>query len=132
MYGWKHVWLEFADEFQGTVNDPNPDSSHTGMSIMVPIKNTPLVLVFTSDPDKKGNNGNTLVEANFSGDGSFKFALHPQKHLGAFTKLFGMQDIIIGNKDFDPRFVIKGSDVSKVRDLWLTVRFRLFYWMNQQ
>lgn len=124
MYGWKHVWMEFAEEFQGSVDDPNPDSSQTGMSIMVPVKNTDRVLVYTLEPGKNGNHSQTTIETNYSGSGNFKFALHPQKQLSALSKLFGMQDIIIGDKDFDPRFVIKGSDAGRVRDLFADAAIR--------
>jgi hypothetical protein len=118
MYGWKHVWMEFADEFQGSVDDPNPDSSQTGMSIMVAIKNTPWVLVYTLDPGKKGKHGHTTVETTYVGTGNLQFDLHPQTKLSALSKLFGMQDIIIGNKDVDKHFVVKGNDVGKVRDIF--------------
>jgi hypothetical protein len=118
MYGWKHVWMEFAEEFQGSVDDPNPDSSQTGMSIMVPIKNTPWILVYTLDPGKKGKQGHTTVETNYVGSSNFQFSIHPQKQLSALSKLFGMQDIVIGNKEFDLHFVVKGNDVSRVRDIF--------------
>lgn len=118
MYGWKHVWMEFAEEFQGTVDDPNPDSSQSGMSIMVPMKNSASVLVFTLEPGKNGSPSRTTIETAYSGGGNFKFGLHPQKGLSALTKLLGMQDIIVGYKDFDPRFVVKGNDAGKVRDIF--------------
>jgi len=124
MYGWKHVWMEFADEFQGSVDDPNPDSSQAGMSIMVPIKNTPWLLVYTLEPGKNGNHGHTTIETNYAGSRDFKFAILPQKQLSAFSKLFGMQDIIVGDKDFDLHFVIKGNDASSVRDLFANDEIR--------
>jgi hypothetical protein len=118
MYGWKYVWKEFAEEFGATIDDPNPDSSHAGMSIIVPMKNTPWVLVYTMDPGLKGSNGHTSMDANFAPRGDFKFAIHPQTKIDDISKLLGMQDIVIGDKSFDPLFVVKGNDVGKVRDLF--------------
>jgi len=124
MYGWKYVWYEFAEEFEGSVDDPNPDSSQTGMSIVVPITNTPWVLVYTLDPGMNGNNSHTTVEVNYAPRGDFKFAIHPQKKIDNFSKLLGMQDIIIGDKSFDPLFVIKGNDVDKVRELFSSAEIK--------
>jgi hypothetical protein len=124
MYGWKHVWMEFAEEFQASVNDPNPDSSQTGMNIMVPVKNSAWVLVYAAEPAKGGNHGHTTVETSYSGSGTFKFAVHPQKRLDALSKLLGMQDIIIGDKNFDPRFVVKGNNVDRVRALFINDEIR--------
>ena len=118
MYGWKHVWMEFAEEFQGTVEDLNPDSSQTGMSIVLPLKNTDLTLVYTLEPGKNGSHSHTTVEASFSAGGDLKFGLHPQKQLVALGKLFGMQDIVVGFKDFDQRFVIKGNVAGRIRDIF--------------
>jgi hypothetical protein len=124
MYGWKHVWMEFAEEFQGSVEDSNPDSSQTGMSIMLPVQNTNWGLIYTLVPGENGNHSHTTVETNYHANSDFKFAIHPQKQLGALSKLFGMQDIIIGDKDFDPRFVIKANDSSRVRELFADGQLR--------
>lgn len=118
MYGWKYVWKEFAQELNATVDDPNPDSSQSGMSIIVPMAGTPWMLVYTMDPGMKGSGGHTLIDANYAPRGDFKFAIHPQKKIDDFSKLLGMQDIIIGDKEFDPLFVIKGNDVGMVRELF--------------
>jgi len=118
IFGWKHVWMEFAEEFQGTVDDPIPNSSHSGMSIIVPMKNTPWVLVYTMDPGMKGTTGHTSIDVSYAPRGDFKFAIHPQTKIDEVSKLLGMQDIIIGDKRFDPLFVVKGNDVGKVRDLF--------------
>jgi hypothetical protein len=124
MYGWKYVWKEFAEEFQGSIDDPNEDSSQTGMSIMVPVSGTPWFLVYTMDPGAKGGHSHTTIDANYAPRGDFKFAIHPQKKIDDLSKLLGMQDIIIGDKEFDPHFVVKGSDVSLVRDLFSSEQLR--------
>jgi hypothetical protein len=125
MYGWKYVWKEFAEEFGATVDDPNPDSSSAGMSMIVPITKTPWALIYTMDPGIKGaNGGHTSIEVNYAPRGDFKFAIHPQKKIDDISKLLGMQDIIIGDKSFDPLFIVKGNDVGKVRDLFSVDQIR--------
>jgi hypothetical protein len=79
---------------------------------------TPWALIYTMDPGMKGGSSHTVVEANFAPRGDFKFAIHPQKKIDDISKLFGLQDIIIGDKEFDPLFIVKGNDVGKVRELF--------------
>jgi hypothetical protein len=124
MYGWKYVWKEFAEELQGTIDDPNPDSSQAGMSVILPLKSTPWVLVFTMDPGMKGGSSHTTIDVNYAPRGDFKFAIHPQKKIDDISKLLGMQDIIIGDKNFDPVFVIKGNDVGMVREVFANEELR--------
>lgn len=117
IYGWKYVWMEFAEEYQASVDDPNPDSSHERMSIMVPVKDRPWTIVFTMQPAKKGGSATTTVEATFTAKADFKFALHRQKWVDGVGKLLGMQDIEIGDPEFDAEFIIKGNDEKVVKQI---------------
>ncbi len=118
IYGWKYVWMEFADEFNASVDDPNPDSSHTEMSILVPMANTTWTLEYRMLPGTKGGHDQTTVHTSYTPRGGFQFAIHPQKWLDGFKKLAGMQDIIVGHEDFDKQFVIKGNDEALVKKLF--------------
>ncbi|MBK9143962.1 MAG: hypothetical protein IPM23_15790 [Candidatus Melainabacteria bacterium] len=118
IYGWKYVWMEFSQEFKAEVEDPNPDSSHTEMSLMVPIAETNWSLVYTMHPGGKGKGDFSTVEACYKPVGDFKFAIHPEGFIQGFQKLLGMQDIVIGHGDFDRAFIIKGNDESLVKELF--------------
>jgi len=124
MYGWKYVWMEFADEFKATVEDSNPDSSHTEMSIIVPVSETSWNLIYTMHPAKQGGQEHTTVESAYSPSDDFKFAIHPEKWTDGFSKLLGMQDIVIGHDEFDKQFIIKGSDEQRVKDLFQDAALR--------
>lgn len=117
IYGWKYVWMEFADEFEATVDDPNPDSSHTEMSLLVPIADSQWSLVYTMHPSKQAGSEHTTIEAAYTPADDFKFAIHPEKWTDGFSKMLGMQDIIIGHDEFDKSFIIKGNDEQRVKDL---------------
>ncbi len=117
MYGWKYVWNEFADEYKATLDDPNPDSSHERVSIMVPVQGRPWTIVFTMQPAKKGGSATTTIEATFTAKADFKFALHRQKWVDGVSKLLGMQDIEIGDPEFDAEFVIKGNDEKVIKKI---------------
>lgn len=126
MYGWKHVWMEFAEEFGTAVDDPHPESSQTGISVSVPMKGTPWMLAYTMDPSTKSNGTHTTVSVNFAPRGDFQFAIHPQTKMDEIIKLLGMQDIIIGDKEFDSHFVVKGNDVGMIRDLFANNELRAY------
>jgi len=54
----------------------------------------------------------------------FRFSIAPQGLVAEVGKLFGMQDIEIGDPEIDGRFVIKGNDEAKVRALFDAPRVR--------
>ncbi len=115
IYGWKYVWMEFAEEFKASVDDPNPDSSHTRMSISVPITDTGWVLVYTMVPKGMAKNDQTAIDVEYKANGNFKFAIHPQNWLDGFGKLLGMQDIVVGQPEFDKHFIVKSNDEKLVK-----------------
>jgi hypothetical protein len=45
---------------------------------------------------------------------NFRFSIHHQGFTDEIAKLFGMQDIVLGFKDFDEKFIIKTNDESKI------------------
>jgi len=118
IYGWKHVWLEFADEFEATVDDKQPDSSHSELSLIVPISGTNWDLVYTMHPKKATTPDFTTVETQYKALGNFKFAIHPEKFIDGFNKLLGMQDIVIGHEHFDKHFIVKGNDEELIKQLF--------------
>jgi hypothetical protein len=66
----------------------------------------------------------TRLRAPYVNRDGFKFTIYRK---GAFTDLgkwFGMQDIEIGDPQFDERFVIKGNDEKKVAALFARPRIR--------
>ena len=48
----------------------------------------------------------------------------PEGHIQRSGKLLGMQDIEVGDPDFDEAFIIKGNDESKVVSLFSDTRIR--------
>ena len=47
----------------------------------------------------------------------FRFTIYRKSIFSDLGKLLGMQDIEVGDPDFDEAFIIKGNDESKVREL---------------
>ena len=59
----------------------------------------------------------TRMRAPFINNGSFNFKIYNEGFFSSIGKLFGMQDILIGDSFFDEQFIIKANDEAKVREL---------------
>lgn len=65
-----------------------------------------------------GKNSKTVTEYNvrYRKPINFKFSLTKQNFLHAFGKMFGMQDIEVGDKSFDDSVIVQGDNDSQIRD----------------
>ena len=54
----------------------------------------------------------------------FRFTIYRKSLFSDLGKLLGMQDIEVGDPEFDEAFIIKGNDESKVRDLFANPKIR--------
>jgi len=59
----------------------------------------------------------TRMRAPFVNNGSFTFKIYRDGFFSSIGKMFGMQDIEIGDAFFDEQFIIKSNDEYKVRHL---------------
>jgi hypothetical protein len=76
----------------------------------------------TSDQD--GESPVTRLRASYINPDGFQFTIYRKGIFSALGKLLGMQDIEVGDPDFDEAFIIKGNDKSKVRDLFASPKIR--------
>lgn len=65
-----------------------------------------------------GKNSKTVTEYNvrYRKSIKFNFSLTKQHFLHSFGKMFGMQDIEVGDKSFDDSVIVKGADEAQIRD----------------
>lgn len=119
VYGWKSVWMEFADEHQGTFDD---GQKVFVMRVSVPEK--PWTITFHMH--QKGIGGavtdSSSVYVPFKAKGSFSFDLHNRSLVGDASKVFGAQDIEVGEAEFDREYIIKGSDETAVKRIFGNAR----------
>ena len=54
----------------------------------------------------------------------FRFTIYRKSLFSNLGKLLGMQNIEVGDPEFDEAFIIKGNDESKVRDLFANPKIR--------
>ena len=66
----------------------------------------------------------TRMRAPYVNPEGFRFTIYRKGFFSDLGKLLGMQDIEVGDPDFDEAFIIKGNDEFKVRDLFADPQIR--------
>jgi hypothetical protein len=83
--------------------------------------------IVTLDVGRSDEDGKSLVtrlRAPYINPEGFRFTLYRKSVFSDLGKILGMQDIEVGDSDFDEAFIIKGNDESKVRDLFANPEIR--------
>lgn len=83
--------------------------------------------IVTLDVGRSDEDGKSLVtrlRAPYVNPEGFRFTIYRKSVFSDLGKLLGMQDIEIGDADFDEAFIIKGNDESKVRNLFDNPKIR--------
>lgn len=110
---YKHIWQQFANENNGVYTKGYEDK--------VELIYKRLTLVFDSHTHYVTAGTGTLtqkftrIQVHFKSPDQLKFRLTKQGVPEIIGKFFGLQDIVIGDKAFDKRFLIKGNDETKVQ-----------------
>lgn len=112
----EEIWRQLAGEISGTYvagdfwwKRDKVQASHVGWLITL---------------DEQGKHHHTRLRAPFLNPGGFRFTVYRK---GVFTELgkyLGMQDVEVGHPDFDRDFVIKGTDETKLRQIFGNARIR--------
>lgn len=66
----------------------------------------------------------TRMRAPFVNPEGLRFTIYRNGFFSEFGKLLGMQDIEVGDPEFDDAFILKGSDEFKIRELFAEDRLR--------
>lgn len=121
VYGWKSVWMEFAEEHGGSFDD-----GQKLFVMRVPVVGKPWCITFHMH--QKGVGGavsdSSAAFLPFKAKGSFSFDLHNRSLVGDASKIFGAQDIEIGEPEFDHEYIIKGSDETIVKKIFAGARIQ--------
>ncbi|MBI3585672.1 MAG: DUF3137 domain-containing protein [Ignavibacteriales bacterium] len=73
------------------------------------------------------NNANityTRIRAPYVNKDGFRFTVYRKSIFSGIGKFFGMQDVEVGYPEFDEAFIIKGTDESKLRSLFMNSKIR--------
>lgn len=66
----------------------------------------------------------TRMRAPYVNPEGFRFTVYRRGFFSGLGKLLGMQDIEIGDSEFDEAFIIQGNDESRVRELFADRKIR--------
>jgi hypothetical protein len=66
----------------------------------------------------------TRMRAPYVNPDGFRFTIYRRGLFSDFAKLFGMQDIEVGDPAFDEAFIVKGTDEGRLRSLFSDPRLR--------
>ena len=83
--------------------------------------------IVTLDVGRSDEDGKSLVtrlRAPYVNPEGFRFTIYRKGFFSDLGKLLGMQDLEVGDSDFDEAFIIKGNDESKVRALFANPKIR--------
>lgn len=66
----------------------------------------------------------TSFSAYLYGRDNFRFAIHSQSFTDELGKFFGMQDLTLGYRNFDEKFIIKSNDEKRMSNLFADMKVR--------
>ena len=66
----------------------------------------------------------TRIRVEFKSPDELRFRLTKQGFIDTIGKLFGAQDIQVGDKEFDKKFIIKGNDEFKIQTIFSDKSFK--------
>jgi hypothetical protein len=113
---WRQLSEEIGAEFiEGGFWRGNKVQAHVG-----PWKVT-LDLGYSQDDAESRT---TRIRAPYVNPDGFRFKIFRRSVLSDLGKLLGLQDIAVGDPDFDEALVIKGNDEERVRDLFANPKIR--------
>jgi hypothetical protein len=78
----------------------------------------------TLDINSDGESQSTRIRAPYVNPEGFQFTIYRKGLFSNLGKLLGMQDIEIGDPEFDEAFVVKGNDEGKVCGLFANPKIR--------
>jgi hypothetical protein len=118
MFGFEYSWRDFADSKGGRIYTENNKEDGEILSLVVPAAAGGGTVTFT--PMSFG----TAAVVDFAALGDYHVTIYQEKPMHSLNKVFGMQDIVIGIREFDRRYVIKSNSEPATKDLLSDAQLR--------
>lgn len=120
------IWNQLANEIGGQYQGASQNHLRwggVGRSVHMEIEEWFISLEeYRATPDSSVEH--VRMRAPYQDKDGFRFALSRKDLFSEIAKLFGMQDVEIGDAVFDDEFIIKGNDGDKVRAFFASPRLR--------
>ena len=114
---WRQLSEEIGAEFvEGGFWKGSKVQAHVG----------PWTVTWTPTPSRPGRQQShyTRMRAPYVNPEGFRFTIYRKGFFSDLGKLLGMQDIEVGDPEFDEAFIIKGNDEARVRELFSNPKIR--------
>ncbi|HWB10218.1 MAG TPA: hypothetical protein VG826_13390 [Pirellulales bacterium] len=119
------IWRQLCDQVGGEFV---AGRFWTGSKVQVQHKQWTVTLdTFTESHGEHGSRTYTRMRAPYVNKDGFRFTVYRRGFFSDLGKLFGMQDVEIGEPEFDDAFIIKGNDEEKLRKLFADPRVRQLF-----
>lgn len=117
----EEVWSQFAEEIDGEFVNQGAWKSK---KIITSFENWDIIIDTYTVSSGKSSTTYTRIRAPYINKGDFRFKINRSSVFSNIGKTFGMQDVVIGDPDFDENFIIKGNDEEKIREIFLSDKIR--------
>lgn len=115
IYGWEYVWRDFADSKSGEIVSDQSKTNDPIISMHIPVEGTDTTISIAPYRLKgKSKEKGTSASIHFSPRANFIFAIRTEKGVDQVGKIMGLQDIQLGDQEFDEKYLVQGNDVGKV------------------
>ena len=114
---WRQLSEEIGAEFiEGGLWKGNKVQAHVG----------PWTVTLDTHTDSSGESSTTYtrMRAPYVNPEGFRFTIYRKGFFSNLGKLLGLQDIEVGDPEFDEAFIIKGNDEERVCDLFANPKIR--------
>jgi hypothetical protein len=115
------VWRQLSNEIGADFID---GGIWKGDKIVAKVKEWTITLDTYTVSTGKSHVTYTRMRAPYVNADGFRFKIYRKNIFSGIGKYFGMQDLEVGYPEFDNDFIIKGSDESKVRSLFMNDKIR--------
>ena len=108
------IWSKIAKDIGGTY----VDAGFWGTDVLIYKHNDWELLLDTyTQSTGKSSTTYTRLRVPFVNKNKLKFSIYREGFFSSIGKFFGMQDILIGDFNFDKQFIIKGNDEFKIKHI---------------
>lgn len=117
----EQVWRQFAQETGATYVDGD---FWRGGKVEAKVKAWTLTLETYTVSTGKSSATFTRMRAPYVNPDGFRFKIYRKGFFSALAKKLGMQDIEVGEREFDDAFIVQGNEASKVLSLLAAPKLR--------
>lgn len=115
------IWRQLCEQIGG---DFVEGGFWKGSKVQVHHKQRTVTLDTYSESQGENNATYTRMRAPFVNNDGFRFTIYRRGFFSDLGKLLGMQDVEIGDPEFDDAYIVKGNDEDRLQRLFANPRIR--------